>query len=173
MAGRGAAASGVHRDQLAVVGSQRLVGHDEIDLDADLGCLHLTGDALDQRVGLDLAPGAAVTGADEGVGVPGQCRLARDALGHRQQRTEAGHDVGGWAHADPSLALGLAQPLDVALWIKSVGDRLGRGLHPAVAELRQLRGEFRIDCAAVFAGQPGRLAKVRGSSVIRMRDRPR
>ena len=51
-----------------VAGEESAVGHDELHLDLDPGGAGLSGEALDQGVGHDLAAGAVVAGDACGVG---------------------------------------------------------------------------------------------------------
>ena len=100
----------LHAGWRVVAGEESAVGHHEVDLDRDRISTCLAGDSPDQGVGHDLSAGALVAVRARRVGVAGQRRVHRDALGDRQEPGEVGHRVGSRPHRDAPVGDRAADP---------------------------------------------------------------
>ena len=148
----------------AVALEEGAVGHDELDLDA-ADPAGGAGGAFDQGVGHELPAGPGVPGAAEGVGVPGEAGVHRDALRDGEQGGEVAHGVRGRAEADVPFGGGVAGPLGDGARIPAVGGGPGGGDDapvPGAVERPGVGGEFGVDGGPVLRGQARRFLHQQG-----------
>lgn len=105
---------------------QRTVGHDELDLDPG-DPAGFSRDAFHKGVRHELPAGSGIPGVADGVGVPGERGVDRDALGDGEQGGEIAHGVRRRAEADVPFRSGMARPLGDGARIVAVGGGPGCG----------------------------------------------
>ena len=146
---------------LVVGPEQGGVGDDQVDRNGDPVGGGLAGDALDQRVGHQLATGPRVAGRGPGVGVLLQGGVDRHPLGDGQQRTDACHRVGRRSAGDVAVGLGLAGAADCGAGVEPVRGTTGGGHHLRVAHAVQpdrVAAHLAVDLGAVLGRQQCGLA---------------
>ncbi len=131
--------------RLTTGAEQAGVGDDDVHGDRHRRCDGLSGEALDQEVGHQLAPRPRVTLGTEPVGLLAEGDVGGDGLDHGQQPGEVGHRVRGGSYGDVAFGLGAAVSAD---------DRGGvDGRDPAADQPDQGPGAETLDKAgAVGAG---------------------
>jgi hypothetical protein len=142
--------------RLVAAAQQRALRHHEPDLDGRRGRLArvvLPGHASNEGVGHDLGDRARIALSPQGVGVPAERGVGRDALGDGEQRVEAEHRVRRGARGDSTVGCRLARPSDGGTRVEAVADRLGAVGEGAVGEPREVAGELAIDRRPVLAAQ--------------------
>ena len=103
----------------------------------------------------------------ERVGVPGQGRVHRDALGDREQGGEVAHGVRRRAEADVPFGGGVAGPLRDGARVPAVGGGPGGGDDapvPGAVERPGVGRELVVDGGPVLRGQAGGFADEEGGA---------
>ena len=150
----------------AVALEEGAVGHDELEFDAG-DPAGGAGGAFDEGVGHELAAGAGVPVVAEGVGVPGQRGVHRDALTDGEQGGEVAHGVRGRAEADVPFGGGVAGPLGDGARVPAVGGGPGGGDDapvPGAVERPGVGGELGVHSGAVLRGQARGLTDQEGGA---------